>query len=107
MYSVLAGDRPGHNMPSELTTFVGRIKDAEHLVGLLALGFRLVTLAGAGGSGKTRLAQQIGLQIVGTSPYCAWFVDLAPTNSPDLLASVVARTSSTCRRSRGRRWSKR
>jgi len=90
-HSVLAADRPGHNMPSELTTFVGRIKEVEHLVGLLS-GSRLVTLAGAGGSGKTRLAQQIGLQIVGTFPHGAWFVDLAPTNSPDLLASVVART---------------
>ena len=51
----------------------------------------MITLTGAGGSGKTRLAQQIGGRVVSTFAHGAWFVDLAPTTNPDLLANVVAR----------------
>jgi serine/threonine protein kinase len=52
--AVFVGDRPNHNLPADLTTFIGRRTEVEHLVELLASA-RLVTLAGAGGSGKTRL----------------------------------------------------
>ena len=61
-----------------------------HLAGLLGSA-RLVTLTGAGGAGKTRLAQQIGGRVVSTFAQGAWFVDLAPITDADLLAEVVAR----------------
>ena len=80
----------GHNLPADLTTFVGRQKEVKHLVGLLGSA-RLVTLTGAGGSGKTRLAQQLGGRVVSTFAQGAWFVDLAPIANPELLAAVVAR----------------
>jgi non-specific serine/threonine protein kinase len=88
--TAVAGNRPAHNLPADLTTFVGRRKEAEHLVDLLGSA-RLVTLTGAGGSGKTRLAQQVGLRVVGSFPHGAWFVDLAPMTNPDLLPNIVAR----------------
>jgi hypothetical protein len=88
--AVFVGDRPNHNLPADLTTFIGRRTEVEHLVELLASA-RLVTLAGAGGSGKTRLAQQVGVRVAGSFDHGAWFVDLAPTTNPDLLIKVVAR----------------
>jgi predicted ATPase len=88
--AVFVGDRPNHNLPADLTTFIGRRTEVEHLVELLASA-RLVTLAGAGGSGKTRLAQQVGVRVAGSFDHGAWFVDLAPTTNPDLLINVVAR----------------
>ena len=89
-HAALVTDHPRHNLPADLTTFVGRHDEVRHLVGLLESS-RLVSLTGAGGAGKTRLAQQIGVRVVRTFAYGAWFVDLAPTTNPDLLANVVAR----------------
>ena len=88
--ALLPADQPGHNLPADLTTFVGRQKEVTHLVGLMESA-RLVTLTGAGGSGKTRLAQQLGGRVVTTFAQGAWFVDLAPITNADLLAAVVAR----------------
>jgi len=86
----LVASRPAHNLPADLTTFVGRRQEVEHLVGLLESA-RLITLTGAGGSGKTRLAQQIGGRVVTKFAHGTWFVDLAPATNPDLLANMVAR----------------
>jgi non-specific serine/threonine protein kinase len=89
-HAALVADRSAHNLPADLTTFVGRLKEVEHVMALLGSA-RLVTLTGAGGSGKTRLAQQAGARVVGTVAHGAWFVDLASTTNPDLLVNVVAR----------------
>ena len=51
---------------------------------------RLVSLTGVGGSGKTRLAQQVGIRVAATFPHGVWFVDLAPVANPELLPGVVA-----------------
>ena len=75
--ALLPADQPQHNLPADLTTFVGRQKEVTHLAGLLGSA-RLVTLTGAGGSGKTRLAQQLAGRVVSTFAQGAWFVDLAP-----------------------------
>ena len=88
--ALLPTDQPQHNLPADLTTFVGRQKEVTHLAGLLGSA-RLVTLTGAGGSGKTRLAQQLAGRVVSTFAQGAWFVDLAPITDSDLLAAVVAR----------------
>src|SRR5215212_7307984 len=49
---------PKHNLPSQLTSFIGRKKDVERIQHRL-MGHRLVTLIGVGGIGKTRLSQQV------------------------------------------------
>ena len=50
-----------------------------------------MSLTGVGGSGKTRLAQQVGIRVAATFPHGVWFVDLAPVANPELLPGVVAR----------------
>ena len=52
---------------------------------------RLVTLAGPGGVGKTRLATEVGLRVADDWPDGAWMVDLAPIDEPSLIAAGRAR----------------
>jgi NB-ARC domain len=78
-----------HGLPSELTSFVGRGAQINELGRLLADN-RLVTLTGAGGVGKTRLAAQIAARVGGDFG-AVWYVDLAPITNPDLVPLTVAR----------------
>ncbi len=78
-----------HNLPVQLTSFVGRRADLEVVTGLVR-GHRLVTLIGAGGSGKTRLALQAGADLLETFHDGVWFVDLAPLSDPSLVRATVA-----------------
>ncbi|GAB3008307.1 helix-turn-helix transcriptional regulator [Mycobacterium bourgelatii] len=76
--------------PILLTKFVGRTREIAELARLLH-EHRLVTLTGAGGVGKTRLAVQLAGQesdVVGESVH---YVDLAPINDPDLVAAAIAK----------------
>lgn len=81
--------RAPNNLPVQLTRFVGRedhlAKVAERLV-----TDRLVTLAGSGGCGKTRLALQVAGDCLERFPDGAWFVELAPVSHSDRLAQAVA-----------------
>ena len=82
-----------HNFPVQLTSFVGRQADMHEVRRLLAEN-RLVTLTGAGGAGKTRLAVRVAGELAGEFglfPDGVWFVDLAPITDPDLVAATVAR----------------
>jgi predicted ATPase/class 3 adenylate cyclase/DNA-binding CsgD family transcriptional regulator len=79
------------NLPSQLTNFVGRQTEITELQQIIADN-RLVTLTGAGGSGKTRLAVQLAAQVVGEFPDGVWFVDLAPITNPVVVPLTVART---------------
>ena len=83
--------RPPTNLPLELTSFVGRDTELEELLRLIA-AHRLTSVTGAGGCGKTRLAQRAGNRAAATFADGVWFVDLAPITDPDLLPAVVART---------------
>jgi predicted ATPase len=79
-----------HNLPAPLTTFVGRAAEASAVGGLLAHR-RLVTLTGAGGSGKTRLALHIAAEELPRHQDGVWFVDLAPLNEgADIVPTVGA-----------------
>ena len=78
------------NLPVQLTSFVGRDAQLNQLRQLLADN-RLVTLTGAGGVGKTRLAIQVAAQLAGEFADGAWYVDLAPITDPELVAVTVAR----------------
>ncbi|WP_186245829.1 helix-turn-helix transcriptional regulator [Mycobacterium simulans] len=79
-----------HGLPVHLTRFVGRTAQISEVHQLVADN-RLVTLTGAGGVGKTRLATQVTAQIAGEFGG-AWFVDLAPIIDPDLVPITVARS---------------
>src|SRR5580693_6921502 len=77
-------------LPAQLTSFVGRDADGTQLRELLAQN-RVVTLIGAGGVGKTRLAIQVAAQLAGEFGDGVWWVDLAPITDPELVAVTVAR----------------
>ena len=77
------------NLPIQLTSFIGRERDLAR-VGLLLSPSRLVTLTGAGGSGKTRLAIQIAGTLSETFADGVWLVDLAPLHEPALVPQIVA-----------------
>ncbi|GAA3436012.1 helix-turn-helix transcriptional regulator [Kutzneria kofuensis] len=82
-------DQVPNNLPVQFTTFVGRQAELSALRTLL-LGERLVTLAGPGGSGKTRLAAQLAANHSEYWPQGAWWVDLAEITDPALVADAVA-----------------
>ena len=78
-----------NNLPMQLTSFVGRDDELRELRDAL-VNHRLVTLTGAGGSGKTRLAMQLAAEVVGEYRDGVWFVDLAPVTDPALVPIAVA-----------------
>ena len=77
-------------LPVQLTSFVGRDAELTQLRELLAQN-RVVTLTGAGGVGKTRLAIQVAAQMAPEFCDGVWYVDLAPLTDPALVAVTVAR----------------
>jgi predicted ATPase/class 3 adenylate cyclase len=79
---------PG-NLPSPLTSFIGRDDDLAAIAELLGRS-RLVTLVGPAGVGKTRLALEAAAAAATKHPDGAWFVDLAPVSDPALVPSTVA-----------------
>jgi non-specific serine/threonine protein kinase len=80
---------PLGNLSLALSSFVGR-EQAVADVGRLLATARLVTLTGAGGSGKTRLAQQVAAQAASGFRDGVWWVELAPLSDPALLVETVA-----------------
>ena len=80
------------NLPTALTTFIGRTEEVHDVKERLS-GVRLLTLTGIGGVGKTRLALQVAKEVLTVYPHGVWFVDLAPLNDgafvPDAVASVL------------------
>jgi predicted ATPase/transcriptional regulator with XRE-family HTH domain len=78
-----------HNLPIELTSFVGRTTDVAKLRALLTAS-RLVTVVGPGGVGKTRTALRVAEALIGSADAGVWFVDLAPVSDGSSLAATVA-----------------
>jgi predicted ATPase/DNA-binding SARP family transcriptional activator len=83
-----------HNLPAQVTSFIGREKEIEQVKGLLK-SHRLVTLTGSGGTGKTRLALQTASTLVEHYPDGVWLVELAPLADPELVVQTVARALGT------------
>ena len=77
------------NLPASTDEFVGRAVELAEVVDGLA-GHRLVTLTGAGGSGKTRLALEAAASLLGSLRDGAWLVELAPLSDPALVTAHVA-----------------
>ena len=77
------------NLPSMLSSFVGRDDEISAVKHLLQEN-RLITITGTGGSGKTRLALQVGTQLVDQYAGGVWLVDLAPLTNPDLVVKAIA-----------------
>ena len=82
-------DEHRHNLPVQLTSFIGRQEEIDEVASMLPTA-RLITLAGAGGSGKTRLAQEIGATVIEDYPGGVWFIGLAALSDPNVLQSHVA-----------------
>ncbi len=78
------------NLPTQLTSFVGREREMGAVSGLLGAN-RLVTLIGVGGTGKTRLMIQVASGAAARYRDGAWLVELAPVSDPDLIVAEVAR----------------
>jgi class 3 adenylate cyclase len=77
-------------LPMQLTSFVGRDAELTQVRDLLKEN-RLLTLTGAGGAGKTRLAIEVARQHSGEFGDGIWYVDLAPITDPDVVPIAVAR----------------
>jgi predicted ATPase/DNA-binding CsgD family transcriptional regulator len=84
-------DNPGllTNLPAQVSSFIGREADLAEVRRLVA-GSRLVTLAGAGGVGKTRLGLQVAAGLLDGTGDGVWFADLAPLGDPELVAVTMA-----------------
>lgn len=82
---------PKLNIPVPLTSFIGREQELKEVADLVSK-FRLITLAGSGGVGKTRLAIQVVADVLELFPDGVWFIDFAPLGDPLLVPQVVVTT---------------
>ena len=80
-----------HNLPAELTSFIGRKRDLAELEELLPQ-VRLLTLTGPGGVGKSRLAIRLAYRQLDEYPDGVYLVQLASSSEPDLVPHVLAAT---------------
>jgi predicted ATPase/class 3 adenylate cyclase len=112
LYQVAALDLPGefprlktldtlpNNLPRQLTSFVGREREMAEIKRLLSTT-DLLTLTGAGGSGKTRLALQTAADLLPSFQDGAWVVEFASLSDPDLVQQMAA-TATDVREQPGR-----
>jgi non-specific serine/threonine protein kinase len=84
-----AGRMPANNLPVMVSRFIGREQELAEVKSLLSAS-RLVTLTGAGGSGKTRLALQVAGELLWNFRDGVWFVELAALSEPLLVTQAVA-----------------
>jgi predicted ATPase/DNA-binding XRE family transcriptional regulator len=77
------------NLPAFLTTFIGRKKEQAEIIELIGK-YRLVTLTGSGGVGKTRLAVKVGEQLLADYGNGIWLAELDSLSNPELLPQTVA-----------------
>jgi len=78
-----------HNLPAQLSSFIGREREIRELKELLGIT-RLVTLTSMGGTGKTRLSLQVAADVMDGYQDGVWFVELAPLVDERLVPQAVA-----------------
>jgi predicted ATPase/DNA-binding transcriptional LysR family regulator len=81
---------PNSNLPAPSTALVGREDELDELVALVRGQARLVTLTGAGGSGKTRLAIEAAARLIDDFRDGVYLVDLSALRDPDLVPAAIA-----------------
>jgi predicted ATPase/class 3 adenylate cyclase len=79
-----------HNLPAPPTPLIGRETEMAAVPRLFREGARLVTLTGPGGSGKTRLALEVGAELLTDFADGVWFLDLSGLTDPALLLPQIA-----------------
>lgn len=89
--SLGAGQKRAHNLPRQTTTLVGRERNVEDVIARLRQ-YRLVTLTGAGGTGKTRIALDTGFKLDGTYADGIWLVELASIADSQLIGEALCGT---------------
>jgi predicted ATPase/predicted Ser/Thr protein kinase len=87
--SQISFEKEKHNLPAQLTSFIGRKQEIKEVKKLLS-EHRLVTLIGTGGSGKTRLALRIAEDQATPFKDGVWFINLASANDPELVYETTA-----------------
>jgi non-specific serine/threonine protein kinase len=88
-------DRPRHNLPRALTSFIGREQELSELVRVLPTA-PLLTIVGAGGIGKTRLVQELVRNHVESPADGSWLVELAGLADPTLVPGAIAASLGLC-----------
>src|ERR1035438_3053249 len=78
-----------HGFPAALTSFVGRAGVVDEIAGHLGQ-YRLVTVTGSGGAGKTRLAGEVAKRVAGRFSDLVWLVELAAVRDPAQVVAAVA-----------------
>lgn len=87
----LSLDRPRvTKLPSVPDLIWGREADVAQILSLLGAGHRLVTIAGVGGIGKTRLAIQVAREFAATRPTSVWFIDVSTATDAGSLEGLIA-----------------
>jgi predicted ATPase/DNA-binding winged helix-turn-helix (wHTH) protein len=81
--------RPPTNLPEPVSELIGRDVELDEILDLSA-SHRLVTLAGAGGIGKTRLAFEVARHLLPRFADGVWAIELAPLSDPELVPVAVA-----------------
>ncbi|MGD8539821.1 MAG: protein kinase [Candidatus Aminicenantes bacterium] len=84
----VSASKAEHNLPVQLTSFIGRNKEIETVFRLLSEN-RLVTLTGAGGCGKTRLAVEVAAALIEKYEDGVWFINLGPVTDPNFVVNEI------------------
>ena len=83
-------DARPHNLPTRPTALLGRDEAVSEVRALFARDVRLVTLTGPGGTGKTRLSQQVAAELLDQLQDGVWLVEFAPIADPVLVPMTIA-----------------
>jgi predicted ATPase/class 3 adenylate cyclase len=101
MYQVTTADLPTdfpplkaldllpHNLPVQLTSFIGREREKTEIKAMLNSA-RLITLTGSGGTGKTRLAIEVGTEELTSFANGVWLIEFAPLSDPSQMIPAIA-----------------
>jgi predicted ATPase/class 3 adenylate cyclase len=81
-------DESPNNLPTQLTSFIGREKEIADVKRLLA-NTHLLTLIGPGGTGKTRLSLQVAADVLYAYPHGVWLIELAPISDPSSVPAAA------------------